>query len=82
MGLNFLLFFEFFGRAVPLGVDDGAPRASLKTGAAFLTQVWIDVEANLKFAFDRTFRALLGAGAASDTVVTDAIGHGYKSKVK
>ena len=76
MGLNFFLFFEFFRRAVPLGVNDGAPRAGLKTGAAFLTQVGIDVEANLTLAFDRTFRAFLGAGAASDTVVTDAIGHG------
>ena len=81
MGFNFLLFFEFFGRVVPLGVDDGAPWAGLKTGTAFLTQVGIDVEANLDFAFDRAFRALFGAGAASDTVVTDAIGHGYKSNV-
>ena len=59
-----------------MGVDDGAPWASLKTGAALLAQVGIDVEANLEFAFDRIFRALLGAGAASDAVVTDAIGHG------
>ena len=81
MGFNFFLFFEFFGRAVPLGVDDGAPWAGLKTGAAFLTQVGIDVEANLRFAGDRAFRAFFGAGAAPETVITDAIGHGYKSNL-
>jgi len=79
MGFNALLSLEFFGGAVSLRVDDGTLRASLKTGAAFLAQVGIDVEANLAFAFDRALRALLGAGAACDTVVTDAIGHGYKS---
>ena len=76
MGLNILLFLEFFGGAVPPWVDNGAPRTDVKTGATFLTEVGLDVEANLEFPFDRAFRALLGAGAASDTVLTDAIRYG------
>ena len=76
VGLNIFLFLEFFWRAFPVRVDDGAPRAGVKTDATFLTEVGFDVEANLEFPFDRAFRALLGAGAAPNTVLTDAIRHG------
>ena len=76
MGFNFLLFLDPFGRTIPLGVDDGAPRTGLETDTAFLTLVGIDVETNLTLAFDSGFGAFSGAGTASNTVVTDAIGHG------
>ena len=78
MSFNILLLFGLFRGAVPPGVDNGAPRTNVKTGATFLTEVGLDVEANLDFPFDRAFRTLLGAGAAPDTVLADAIGHGLK----
>jgi hypothetical protein len=78
MGFNNLLLFGLFRGAVPPGVDNSAPRTDVKAGATFLTEVGLDVEAGLEFPFDRAFRALLGAGAAPNTVLADAIGHGQK----
>ena len=69
------LFFPAFGGTVPLGVDDGAPGAGVKAGAAILTEIGVYVKADFDFPFNRLFRTLFGAGAATGTIVTDTVRH-------
>ena len=78
MGLSNLFLLGFFGRTVPLGVDDGSPWTYVKAGATFLTEIRVYVKANLDFPLNGLFRTLFGTGATSGTIVTDAVGHGYK----
>lgn len=69
------LFFPAFGGTVPLGVDDGAPGAGVKAGAAILTEIGVYVKADFDFPFNRLFRTLFGAGATTGTIVTDMVRH-------
>ena len=82
MGLRKLFLLEFFGRAVPLGVDDGSLWAYVKAGATFLAEIGVYVKANFDFPFNSLFRTLFGTGATSGTIVADTVGHGYKDSVK
>jgi hypothetical protein len=76
MGLRKLFLLKFFGRAVPLGVNDGSPWAGVKAGATFLTEIGVYVKADFDFPFNGLFGTPFGTGATSGTIVTDAVGHG------
>ena len=69
------LLFALSGRTVSFSIENSALGANIKTGSAFLTENRIDVKTNLEFAFNGLFGALFGAGAASNAVFADTVGH-------
>lgn len=72
----------FWGETVSLGIDNGSPGAGVKTGAAFLTEVWIYVKTNLDFAVNCIFRASLGAGTTSGTIFANLVYHNKKESIR
>jgi len=73
------LLSAFSGRTVSFSIENGPPGADIKTGSAFLAKGRIDVKSNLEFTFNGLFGALFGAGAASNAVFANTVGHGKKS---
>jgi hypothetical protein len=73
------LLFALTRRTVSFSIENSALGADIKTGSAFLAENRIDVKTNLEFTFNGLFGALFGAGAASNAVFADTVGHGEQS---